>query len=129
MVSEVKQSLKLKRDDVKKMEAKISMTGSSNSLTQADSSLRLESTPSAKATQAKMAAHVKAKIKKALQFETQAMPEKNMLFGTLTPCQNTKAGACQKRLEKGMYKMSASHIACWKSLFMMSSLVRVLPTK
>ena len=112
MVSELKQSLKLKSDEVKKMDARISITGSSKSLTQADSSPKLDSIPRTKATEAKTPAHVRVYIKKALQFEKQAKPEKNKLLGTLTPCQNTKAGACQKRLENGMYKISASHMAC-----------------
>lgn len=112
MVSEVKQSLKLNKEDVKNMEAKISITGKSSSLAQEDSSLKLDSTPRAKATAAKIAVQVRVNIKKALQLDMQAMLEKNKLLGTLTPCQNTKAGACQKRLENGMYKMSASHMAC-----------------
>jgi hypothetical protein len=56
----MKQSLKLKSEEVKKIEAKMSMTGKSNSLTHCDSSLQLENTPSKRATQEKIAIQVMA---------------------------------------------------------------------
>ena len=42
---------------------------------------------------------------------TQAVRLKNRLLTAGTPCQYTKAGACQNNADKGRYKSSAVHTA------------------